>query len=41
MKYLKKIDLKDINITKKEIKNSYQKGKNYYKEVEEKQKENN
>ena len=43
MKYLKKIDLKEINTnnTKKEIKISYQKGKEYYEEIEEKQKTDN
>ena len=39
MKYLKKIDINEINKnnTKKEIENSYQKGKIYYEEVEKKQ----
>lgn len=43
MKYLKKININEIakNNTKKEIEKSYQKGKVYYEEVEEKQKADN
>ena len=38
MKYLKKIELKDINTNniKKEIKESYQKGTEYYNNIEKK-----
>lgn len=41
MKYLKKINIEEIdtNDTKKELKNSYEKGKIYYEEVEENQKQ--
>ncbi len=39
MKYLKKIDLKDIetNNIKKEIKQSYKKGKKYYENIQRKE----